>query len=229
MNKSDEALRNELISLITEISKDQIRQPANRRKGDFYESKQVFLDRGRSEKDHLRWYDKKRHRHMKLFLLDHYNSLNEQRHLTSIDELKTLRPDPLATYPDIGWLEAACHAAVAGIDELKHEEAKDHEPQENERITGISSRLRERRLAPAGKPLDIDEVAEIIARIEGKPIPLVRSNLSKLCSRRAKAMTARGLTLPQPLYQKRSQVPDLYIIEIAEFGTGHRFQRIRRL
>lgn len=229
MNKSDEVLRNEFISLIAEISKDQIRQPANRRKGDFYECKQIFLDRGRSEKEHLRWYDKKRHRHMKLFLLDHYNSLNEQRQLTSIDELKTLRPDPLATYPDLGWLETACHAAVAGIDELKREEANDHGPHENEESTGISSRLIERRLAPAGKPLDIDEVAEIIARIEGKPIPLARSNLSKLCSRRAKAIKKRGLTLPQPLYQNRSQVSDLYIIEIAEFGTGHIFQRLKRL
>jgi len=229
MNKSDEALRNELISLIAEISKDQIRQPANRRKGDFHECKQIFLDRGRSEKEHLRWYDKKRHRDMKLFLLDHYNSLNEQRQLTSIDELKTLRPDPLATYPNLSWLETACHAAVAGIDELKHEEANDHEPHENEESTGISSRLKGRRLAPAGKPLDIDKVAEIIARIEGKPIPLVRSNLSKLCSRRAKAIKTRGLTLPQPLYQNRSQVPDLYIIEIAEFGTGHMFQRLKRL
>ena len=127
--KSNEELRQKLIALVAEINEDQINQPANRREGDFYQTKQVFLGRMRTEKEHLRWYDKRRHRHMKIFLLDHYNRLNERKEISSIDELRTLRLDPVVKYPHVDWVHIACHAAVTGIDELRYEEAQAREPQ----------------------------------------------------------------------------------------------------
>ena len=83
-------------------------------------------------------------------------------------------------------------------------------------------------MVPTGKHLDIYEVAEIIARIDAKPLPLALSSLQTHCRRRRKAIKEARITLPQRLYLNDSAVPDLYIIEMADSGTRHIFQRMKR-
>lgn len=223
--KNHAQLHNELMKLVDEINKDLTHQPANRRDDDFYRTKQVFLARRRTQNEHLRWYNRRRHKGMKSFLLNEYNYLNENNQLTSIDLIKDRQPDARIQYPDLDWLRTACHAAVTEIDELEeNDHYKQYDQERDQRIGGQEGHGGPQ-LVPSGERLSIDQVAQIIAKAKGKPFATARSSLISQCSR--KRMIIRQNNRPQALYTNQSPVPDIYIVHAPETGSGFIFQQMK--
>lgn len=226
-HRSDADLRQDLVELVDDINADMIKQPANRKRGDFNETKQVFLSRGRLEKEHLKWYDKRRHTHMKLTLLEHFNALNEGKELTSIDTLKNIDKREKRQYPSMDWIQIACHAAVAGIDELRREEEQTRNQRSPVHDPENQTNQRAPELMPNGKILNFEEVAKTIAQVTGNTMATARENLRRQCSRRLKQLNTEELESPQLLYKNKSELPDLYIIPPKQSTGTLLFQRMK--
>lgn len=225
--KPDTTLREEFIKLIHEIREDLIRQPANRIEDDFYPTKDVFLRRGQSEREHRKWYDKSRHRHMRDALLDFYNNLNPGHKLAQIEHAEETHNQLNAIYPKICWQELACHAAVLGVEELavteKHIQAQGNALQSQDE----EAQHQRSDLSPIGDTLTFDQVANMI-RLNNpdKTMPTIRESLERLCRVRKNKQGPINRSRPEPLYKKGTTMRDIYIVGIDDTSGRFLFQRM---
>jgi hypothetical protein len=212
--KSDQELREELLYLINTITSDSNKQPANRIEAGFGESKFQFTSRGRNEKEHLRWYDLRRHSDMKAELLLIFNDLNPDKKLGFIEDASKATERPTAiTYPHISWIELTCHAAVKAVRELnetgQQEVAGNCTTREDSNGEFDNSSLR-----LEGPPLTLEQIAKQLQREKpGNTIATIKDSLKRQCRRRIKEANQGGLVGAQPLYKNGDIMRDIYIID----------------
>jgi hypothetical protein len=211
--KSDQKLREDFLELIDTISTDSIKQPANRSEEGFRESKYQFTSRGRSEKEHLSWYDRRRHSDMKTELLMMFNERNPDRELGFIEDAHKATGRPGATYPHISWIELTCHAAVKAVRELNENDQNELAPGHKTREGGNNYPVNTS-LSLEGPVLTLEQIAEQLQKEKpGHTLATIRENLKRQCRRRKKEMDKEGLEQAQPLYKNGDTMKDIYIIE----------------
>lgn len=225
--KNDEGLRKEIRDLITEIKRDHIKQPANRINTDYYPTKDVFLRRNLSEKDHKKWYDRERHKHMKEALLEFYNNLNPNHKIEHAEHIGNEDSKQNAIYPSVSWVDLACYAALIGIEELKtaeeHGQAQGQLSERREHPMGSGgSRPRE-----VGEEITLERMARLIT--QKKPSGAYKTHkdtLERLCRERKRELTDKDKKLPIPLYKTGSLMRDIYIKRFDDETGQPLFQRM---
>ena len=219
--------RKEVLDLITEIRNDLIQQPATRKNTDFYPTKDVFLKRGLSEKEHKKWYDRNRHRNMREALLDFYNNLNPDHQLEQIEHISVQNERRDIKYPSFTWVDLACYAAIIGIEELKT--AEQH--------VQIQNRFNEERKDPGnsngtgltevGEEITIDKLATLITQKKAnKTYATHKETLERICRERKKELKAKTTRLPTPLYKTGSFMRDIYLKRFDDETGRPLFQRM---
>ena len=210
--KTDKDVQADFISLVDEIQADMIQQPVNRKQEGFYTTKNLFLEKGLTQKDHKLWRDNGMHRHMRIALLDQYNNLNPASQLVDIGHvLANTGRQVTFRYPDISWEDLECHAAMIRITELRDSDTP--EDRQANKKTSIVMTLEQL-------------VTHDLRNMPGYTPDQVRSSLLRQCSRRKATITNKKQTLPQPLYINGRKFKNVEIIRLSSDvdACGYLFQ-----
>ena len=121
-NQSSESeAKAEFFAMVNNIREDEKKNQMQRDNRYFYLTKNEFLKRGRSEKEHKLWRARGIHGDMFKHLIYEFNHLNSRFHVDvgNFDQLLSLCSDnDHINYPYILQADLECHAAVYQVEKL---------------------------------------------------------------------------------------------------------------
>ena len=218
----------EFFAIVNHIREDEKKNQMRRDNKYFSLTKNEFLKRERSEKEHKLWRARGIHGDMFKHLILEFNYLNSRLNVNveNLDQLLSVCSDnDQINYPYIPQAHLECHAAVFHVDKL-YANRMNMESANNYSIGSGPNRYAELNLE--GEELSLDQMVEIQYKVSSHETrKKIRDSLLGQCRRRRKKLIDNNLKVPLPLYTNSNDFNGYALVDVPPKGNKFLFRKIK--